>query len=240
VVVVKHVCGVAPADLGPFLLGQLAPDAAAAVAERVAACPSCSVQVERLRPVVAALARSSPPPATDLDEERSDADGRRAGPAEAAPRPRIARLPDGAPAAADEPGRRPSRRRRLLAAAALAVVLAVGGGVVVLTWDAGAHRIALSGADGMSASVALRARSWGTQIAVDAHGLRPGSVYGVWLERRSGGRLPAGSFRTDPAGAVSIVLGAAEPIEASGAVGVTLLPDRPGGTAVDVLRAPVG
>ena len=47
----------------------------------------------------------------------------------------------------------------------------------------------------MHARATLTPRAWGTAIAIDVEGVRPGVRCDVWLTTRSGRRVPAGSFR---------------------------------------------
>lgn len=208
---VNHGCDVDEQDLGPYLLGQLDDERAAVVAAQVQACATCSEQVRGLRPVVGALARSSPPP-------------------------------DVRPTPARPPGRRPDRRRRLVLAAAAALVLAgATGGVVTLTDRSDDGRtVLLAGAPGTSATAVLQERRWGTAIELEVRGLDAGTTYGVWLQRRAGDRLPAGSFRPDSDGTFRLSLASAVPLGDSGAVGVARLPDGRVADAVDVLTAPLG
>lgn len=215
---VNHVCGVDEEDLGPFLLGQLDDDRAAAVAEQVARCPSCREEVEQLRPVVTVLARSSPPPAVRSGPTVGRTGGQVGGRA-----------------------RRPGRRRRVaLVAAAVVLLVGAAGAVTALPGRSdGGRTVVLAGAPGASASAVLRERRWGTAIELEVRGLDADATYGVWLERREGGRLPAGSFRPDGDGTFRLSLATALPLDDSRAVGVALLPGGRAADAVDVLTAPL-
>ncbi len=57
----RHDCSVRAEDLGPYLLGQLSDIEAAGLKHDIDACPSCTAEVERLRPVVVALALATAP-----------------------------------------------------------------------------------------------------------------------------------------------------------------------------------
>jgi hypothetical protein len=48
---------------------------------------------------------------------------------------------------------------------------------------------------GASAEATLASRPWGSEISVEVHGFRPGTLCQVWLRRSDGKRVPAGSFR---------------------------------------------
>lgn len=240
--VVNHGCDVNEEDLGPLLLGQLDADRAVAVAAQVTACPTCRDEVERLRSVVAALARSSPPPVRRTDPStrfRAPFGGQ-----EGLPGP-ATRPPSGSRGRETRPGpARPARptRRRLLMAVATAV-LVVAASVVITTLPAppgGGRSVALAGAGGAAASAVLQERRWGTAIELEVRGLDAGTTYGVWLERRAGGRLSAGSFRPDSDGTFRLSLAAALPLDDSRAVGVALLPGGRVADAVDVLTAALG
>lgn len=228
---VNHACGVGQEDLGPFLLGQLDGHRSTAVAAQVAACPTCSAEVERLRPVVAALARSSPPPAEpgERNPGATGGTGATAAPVSGADRtvPRRRR-----------PVRRSPRRRRLAVGATALVLVAAVGSVVLLNGrtDVG-ERVALAGAPGVSASAVLQERRWGTAIELEVRGLDAGTVYGVWLERREGGRVPAGTFRPDGSGTFRLALASAEQLDDSRAVGIAELPGGRVADAVDVAAA---
>lgn len=213
----NHACAVDQEDLGPFLLGQLAPEVADAVAMQVRTCPTCSVEVERLRPVVAAMARSSPPP-----DPAAGPPVRTPLRSEPWPEPRV-------------------RRRRLVLAVAVVIVLLAGtGSVVAWRWPSDdGRRVVLAGADGASATAVLVERRWGTAIDLQVSGLDAGVTYGVWLERRTGGRASAGSFRPDGDGTFRVSLASAEQLDESRSVGVARLPVDGSGGPVDVLTAPL-
>lgn len=213
---VRHDCGVRPEDLGPFLLGQLAPHEAALVADSVAACPSCSRQVEQLRPVAAALGRVSittddvvpvPPPALErvLASVRDE---------------RAAR-------------RRRWRTRLTLAAAAVVLLLVTLAGALVARDDPG-REVSLTGSTTATGDVLVSERGWGTAVRLDVRGLQPGRTYGAWLADGEGERMPAGTFRALADGTARLELGASMRLDEARSVGVTLL----GGD--DVLAADLG
>lgn len=211
---VRHACRVTAEDLGPFLLGQLPPAQAEQARSAVAECPLCSLEVARLRPVVAALGRVRP--GADVP---------------AAPAPALERV------LAEVHGDVASRRRRAVLAAAGGLVLAVtvAAGVLAARPDDSAPRdVVLVGRPGAAGTVSVDARGWGTELVLDVRGLTPGRTYGAWLADRTGQRVSAGTFRPAEHGAVRVDLAAALPLADTGSVGVTEI----GG--VDVLRGQVG
>lgn len=229
---VNHSCRVSEEDLGPYLLGQLPSGRAEEVAAEVASCPSCAAEVARLRPVVTAMTAASAP--EDL--------GRRTAPL-ADPSSLAEVL-----ASVRRAQRSRSRRRAAIAAGGLAAAVALGAAVPVFL-GAGEQdrRVALARSGAASpesadatASMVLSERGWGTAIKLEVSGLRPEQTYGVWLERREGGRLPAGSFRPDDDGTVQISLSSALDLSDSAAVGVAVLPGGVVADAVDVLSADLG
>lgn len=232
---VNHSCSVREEELGPFLLGQLPPEQAEAVSQQVAQCPSCSAEVAKLAPVVAALAASGPPLAAE-GQAHGEADSQTDLPPEGWNRVLTTMRRE----------KRQGIRRRTLLGAAAAVVLGIGGVAAVRAADGDDHEppggsegveVTLAGVPGASASMVLAERRWGTAIDLEVSGLDPDETYGVWLERREGGRLSAGSFRPDGDGTFALSLSSALQLRDSGAVGVALLPGGRVSEAVDVLSA---
>jgi hypothetical protein len=212
----RHECAVRPEDLGPLLLGQLGRDEAALVAEAVASCPSCSLEVERLAPVAAAMAQVSLP----LDDA-----------APAAPPPALERVLE-AVRREQAASRRRLRTRMLLAAASVVLLVAAAvGAAVAIGGDSGGRDIALTGQASASGSAVVSERRWGTAITLDVHGLRPGKAYGAWLSDSKGQRVGAGTFRPTADGSAHLELGASLRLGQASWMGVTQL----GGD--DVLKA---
>lgn len=231
----NHRCGVQEDELGPFLLGHLDEDQAAAIAERIAACPSCSSEVAQLRAVVATMAEGSPPDEVAAVVSPTGADT-----------PPMSAAPEGlanvlTAVRRERLGLRP-RRRRFVALGAVAVAAAVTAiSVGSIAWPTAPDREVVMARQGSvgdaAASATLDGRPWGTAITLQAQGLEPGETYGVWLERREGGRLPAGSFSPSDDGTVTLQLTSGLALADSGAVGVALLPGGVTSEAVDVLAA---
>lgn len=216
----RHECAVRVEDLGPFLLGQLSAEESAAMEVAVARCPSCTADVDRLRPVVAALAGGTGRVAFD-----DDGGGPRPVPDLVLTRV-LATVHDQEAAA---------RRRRLRAAALVAiaaVVLALLVGAVVRSRTPAGERLALSGSTSATGSALVSSRAWGTAITLDVHGLDPGTAYGAWLADGAGKRVPAGTFRPLADGSVQLDLGASMPLGTAARIGVTAL-----GGGGDVLTA---
>jgi hypothetical protein len=212
----RHECAVRPEDLGPYLLGQLGRNEAALVEEAVSSCASCSAEVERLRPVAAALARASAP----VEEA-----------APRAPSPALDRV------LASVHGERAAQRRRwrtrvtLAAASVVLLGAALVGAFVAVGHDTGGRDVALSGRTPATGNATVSSQPWGTEITLDVRGLTPGKSYGAWLADVSGKRVPAGTFRPMADGTARLDLGASLALDQAGTVGVTEL----GGT--DVLQA---
>ncbi|MCX4820840.1 hypothetical protein OG883_13165 [Streptomyces sp. NBC_01142] len=141
-------------DVAAYALGVLEPADAFRFEEHLTDCVMCAVQLADFTAVTAAL--------TEL-----------AGPGRAEPRPTprlLERLTDEVGAL-----RRRSRRRRLrLVAAAAALIIALPAAAVALQdgGSAGGQQIVATDlASGVTASVALRERGWGTAVALQLAGL---------------------------------------------------------------------
>ena len=177
-------------QLGSYSLGHLEDDEAASVRAHLQGCPACRRELDELVPVARRLSQASPeaivaapaPPAELGDRVVARVRGERRRAAQPAPG---ARLRLGGAAA--------------FAGAALAAV-------IIALWpgdERGVPRVTPAGEvvafRDLPAKVHARAtltpRAWGTAIAVDVEGVRPGVRCEVWLATRSGRRVPAGSFR---------------------------------------------
>lgn len=217
---VRHECQVRPEELGPFLLGQLAPTESDRVADAVAACASCTAEVAGLRPVVAALETAT---ATPRGPDRPEP-----------PEQQAWRGPDGLEVLLSAVHRERGKRLRAwrLGAVAAGVALLLGLGTVIALQDddTGGREVRLVGAGPARGTALVTEREWGTAIDLTVSGLQPGQSYGAWLEDGSGERVPAGTFRATSGGAVRLELSALMPVQDAAAVGVTRL----GGS--DVLR----
>jgi len=218
----RHECSVRVEDLGPSLLGQLSWEESEALEAAVARCPSCSADVERLRPVVSALAGGTGGVERDVEAE---------------PRP----VPDlllSRVLASVHDEESAARRRRWVTvsstAALAAIVLGLLLAVVMRTTTQPRESLALSGSTSASGHAIVSSQDWGTAITLDVHGLVPGTAYGAWLADGTGKRVPAGTFRPQSDGTVRLDLGASMTLDVAAQVGVTAL-----GGGGDVLTAAI-
>lgn len=214
-------------ELGAYVLGALEPEEAARVERHLAGCDRCRAELEELGAASALLRTPGAQADATLDEEPAPAD-------EA-----LARV------AAER--RRERRRLKATASAGGTALVAVAVlAVALLTtprdgFAPAGSRIALAPSAGVAAAaeVRLSARPWGTQVDLDARSmpaLGSGQFFEVWLVRRDGSRVPAGTFRPTAAdGAARVRLAAAISIDQVARVGVT----RAGpGESLAVLEAP--
>ena len=196
--------------LGAYVLGHLTEDERAATSAHIEGCAACRAEEESLAPLAELLPIADPAQLTTAP----------APPAELADRiaSRIAR---------ERRGKRRRRHRRLAiglsgataAAAAAAVLLAI-----VLSspgTGASAQRVRFGSLpDGVAIGATLQPRPFGTEIRMNVHGIRSGTLCRVFLRRTDGTRMPAGSFRYRYAGTEQAVLTSALDLSAARAVGV--------------------
>ena len=172
-------------NLGALVLGQLGPDEQAATQAHLDGCPECRAEADALAPMATMLRRADPArlaaaPAPPV--YLGDRIGRRIARERAATR-RRRRIRIGVGAGA------------FAAAATAAILLAVtlsGPG------RTGTSVQTVAFADtppGVSVAATLQPRPWGTDVHLHVEGFRPGTLCTVWLRRRDGTRVPAGSFR---------------------------------------------
>ncbi|MEK6250412.1 MAG: zf-HC2 domain-containing protein [Actinomycetota bacterium] len=194
--------------LGAYVLGHLTEDERAATSAHIEGCAACRAEAESLAPLAELLPIADPARLTTAP----------APPAELADRiaVRIARE-----------GRVKRRRRRLAiglsgatAAAATATVLLA----IVLSspgTGASAQRVSFGSLpDGVAIGATLQPRPFGTEIRMNVHGIRSGTLCRVFLRRTDGTRMPAGSFRYRYGGTEQAVLTSALDLSAARAVGV--------------------
>jgi Putative zinc-finger len=172
-------------QLGAYALGHLDPDEHAAVQAHLDGCAECRAEAEEL----AAVARLLPL----ADPDRLSA-------TESAPSS-VAR---GVFSRIDAERRTRSRGRRVrlglaLAGATAAMAAAVIGGFVVLDSDPSGpatEQIAFGDLPrDVHIDAGLTPRAWGTQIDLYVSGVPSGTKCLVWLRRRDGERVVAGTFR---------------------------------------------
>jgi MFS family permease len=198
-------------QLGAYALGHLDPDQRAAVQSHLDGCAECRVEAEEL----AAVARVLPV-----------ADPERLGATEAAPSAVAQRVFSRIDA--ERRTTRRGRRMRLglaLAGATAAIAAAVIGGFVVLDSDPdgpATEEVAFSNLPrDMHIDAGLTPRPWGTQIDLYVSGVPSGTKCLVWLRRRDGERVVAGTFRyVEEAQAYSVRLASALDRARAAAIGV--------------------
>lgn len=173
-------------SLGAYALGQLPADEVPALEAHLEGCPACRAELEQLQSVARLMER--------VDPERLDE----------APTP-PAELADRVFAAISGERRAGRRRRRLrfgfaiggaaaaaaTAAAVLAILVLPGGG------DEPPSRIvSFEGLpQKLKIGAKLEPRAFGTEIHMYVKGAPSGALCRVFLQKRDGTRLPAGSFR---------------------------------------------
>jgi hypothetical protein len=184
--------------IGALVLGQLDREQQAATEAHLEGCPACRAEAQALAPVAAVLSRADPerlapaPPAY-----LGDRIARRIAAERRAKRRRYARLGLGLGGACVA-----------AATAALIAVLIAGS-----PSPAPGKTVAFSSLPGHAwAQATLEPRPWGSAVSVHVGGFRPGTLCQVWIRRRDGTRVTAGSFRyvydgdSDPAGLSAAVM----------------------------------
>ena len=170
--------------LGPYVLGQLPEEERAATSAHIEGCAACREEAESLAPLAQLLPRvdparlkQAPTPPPGLGERIAARIGREG---------RSRRL----------------RRRRLAvglsgAGAAAAAIAAVLAALVLTSGDPDpGTRVTFSELPGeMEIAATLEPRPFGTEIRMEVHGVRSGTLCRVYLRRADGRAMPAGSFR---------------------------------------------
>jgi anti-sigma factor RsiW len=212
-------------DIGALAVGQLEHERHDALVAHLETCPACRVEADELRTVAALV------PLADVDHlsELSAA-------SEPGPPPQLA-TEIFARVAAER-----RRRRRVvwlagsgiaaLAAAALVVAL-VAGPSPQLHGEQLATAAFVTRPPGSSVEAVLAPAAPGTEVALKATGLHPGTVYALWLGQADGSKVAAGTFRADADGKVDTDLMSALPRSRA----VKLWATDPGGTTI--LLAPL-
>jgi hypothetical protein len=172
-------------QLGAFALGHLDADERAAVQAHLDGCAECRAEAESL----AGVARLLPV-----------ADPARLSATETAPSSIAQRVFSSIDA--ERRTRRRGRRTRFglaLAGAAAAIAAIVIGAFVALDSNPAGpatERVAFRHLPGdIHIGAGLTPRPWGTQIDLYVRGVPSGTMCRVWLRRRDGARVVAGSFR---------------------------------------------
>jgi hypothetical protein len=171
--------------IGALVLGQLTEDERFAVEAHLEGCPACRAEAEALAPVVPMLRRADPDrlePAPEPPAELGE---------------RIARRV----AAERRSERRRRRRARFgLAAAGAAATAATAALLIVILGGSSpssqSETVAFrSLPQGAWAKASLAPHPWGSEISVQVGGFHRGTMCQVWLRRKDGKRVSAGSFR---------------------------------------------
>jgi hypothetical protein len=196
--------------LGAYVLGQLSDDERAATAAHIEGCAACRAEAESLAPLAELLPKADP----------AQLGAAPAPPAELADRiaARIAR----------ETGQtRRRKRRRLTIGFSTAAAAAAAAAVLLLTVGnssppGGARQTVTfhSLPRGVEIAATLEPRPFGTEIRMDVHGIRSGTLCRVFLRRADGTTMPAGSFRYRYVDSEPAVLTSALDLSAARAVGV--------------------
>lgn len=190
-------------QLGMLAGGLLDDQERLALQAHLDGCPQCRAELAEILPVARLLPRADPERVMD----------------QAVPASRLTLQVFAAVA-----GERRARNRRRLtqAAASLSVAAAFALGLVVLTApDPGRLVEFAQTPPGVTATASLQDRAWGTQVQLAVTGLDDGVRHAVWLERRDGSRVPAGTFTADGARSLSVTLAAATPAGDAVALGIS-------------------
>jgi anti-sigma factor RsiW len=212
-------------SLGAYVLGHLDAIDAAAVEAHVAACPACAAALRDLVPTAAVLATVDPAAVPGDDPT----------PREPVPADLVERVV--ARVGAQRARRLRLRVRAVAAVAAVVTVLAVAAVAVPRLGDEPEEpleQVVLANPTGPQGTATLRPWDWGTGIHLEATGLEPGDVYGVWFADASGDRLSAGTFVAVDDGEIDCYLTSAMLRPEAAVLGVTDI-----GDGTDVLAAPL-
>ncbi len=195
-------------QFGAFVSGLLSPEETATLQRHIDQCPTCTSEISSMGSVVQALHDTDLSP-VDREPEWSFV-------------PKVRGLD--AIFAQITVERRKARNRRIVVGIAACLVLLVGsvGAVSLATRrKATGINVALAYPIRGRADVKLTWHTWGTEIEIHAKDIPPGVTYGVWLERRDGSRVPAGSFTTVSTPTFLLRMTSALPSEETQAIGMT-------------------
>ncbi|MEK6277247.1 MAG: zf-HC2 domain-containing protein [Actinomycetota bacterium] len=194
--------------LGGYVLDQLAAEERAATAAHLEGCAACRAEAGSLAPLAGLLAKADPARLSAPPSPPPELAGR------------IARVVS-----------REGRRRRLgwrlalgLPAAAAAAAAIIAAIVLVSPGpERTAQRIAFDPLPrGVQLTATVEPRSFGTQIRMRVIGMRSGTLCRVFMQRRDGRRVRAGSFRYrySDGGPEEAVLSSALDLSEASALGV--------------------
>jgi Anti-sigma-K factor rskA/Putative zinc-finger len=196
------VCRSRREDIGAYLLGALSDDRRAALMAHLDGCPACRAELEELEGVARLLPLADPVRSAERP----------------VPPPHLRDAIFHRIAHERRLQRRKSRTLAGLVAAA-AAVMAIGI-FAVATREDDQPTATVSFARSES-SARLEYFPWGTQIELSVADLPGEEVYGVWLEKPDGSRVPAGSFWAPKGGEPDITMSAALNFEDCTGIGVT-------------------
>ena len=200
-------CPEARVSLGVYVLGAIDPAERAQVEGHLATCRDCRDELAGLAALPALLARVTTEEALALAAAEGPPAGLAGG--QEAPPELLGTVID---LTAARRRRRRWREASLAVAAALIVAVGVFGGLRLGSSPApspiasgvtyagqpnGPWRVATTSAGGMSATVSYRSMGWGTQLAVEVHGIPVGTSCQLWVIGADGHRTLAGGWVTD-------------------------------------------
>ena len=209
-----HGCRRWATRLAAGMLGELSAPQAQALIEHAAVCRGCMSELLAARTSTAALARLDPEHIVDLARER-----------ERSPVTRSARVTR----RRGSPG---PWRAVLVGATIGAMIMGITAlridainepAPTVRTRAATIPSVTLRGHLPPGAVVLVQAepKGWGSQLSLREQGVAFGTVEHVWLLRRSGVRVPAGSFQTLGSHPVTVTLAASIPVAHIHVIGIT-------------------
>lgn len=192
-------------DIGAYVLGTLDDNRATALIAHLDGCPSCRAEADELADIARLLPLADPLRSSDQPMPPS-------------------RLGESIVRRV-KTEKRNARRQQLRRAAA--VGLGVAAAVLALI-----AYFAITGPDvvevdfrsettSAQSHAALEYLPGGTRISLSVEGLPEEETFGVWLERRDGDRVPAGSFYTPDGGQLELTLTAAIQLKDCGGIGVS-------------------
>jgi anti-sigma factor RsiW len=192
-------------DIGAYVLGGLDDNRTTALLAHLDGCPSCRAEADELGAVARMLPLAAPLRSTD------------------APMP-PARLAE-AIVRRVRTEQRNSRRQRLRRATAVGVGVAAAL-VALLAYFAitapDVVEIDIASATTTAQShAALEYLPGGTRVSLSVEGLPEEQTFGVWLEKKDGERVPAGSFYTPEDGELQLTFTAAIRLKDCAGIGVS-------------------
>lgn len=165
--------------IGAYVLGHLEGDAVTGFTAHLDGCEACRAEVRELEAVAETLPGARPDPPDRPGDPPPHL-------AEAV----VARIAAERAATRRKRARRYATRGLLGAAAAFALLV----GIVTVFGERGEQVRFAHVPEGVEVAAVLTPNEGGTAIELTVDGLEPGTLYGVWVEREDGQRVPAGTF----------------------------------------------